>query len=105
MNEKFGGVYSGVQSTLAHVPGAASKIVHDPFHLVKYINEAVNEVRKSARIDIWIRGIVPVWVRQRTKFAHHKVYLECLQLETVLGGEREHYGTLASCFAYTFSSA
>ena len=24
-----------VQSTLAHVPGAASKIVHDPFHLVK----------------------------------------------------------------------
>jgi len=36
-----------VQSTLAHVPGAASKIVHDPFHLVKYMNEAVNEVRKS----------------------------------------------------------
>ena len=25
-----------VQSTLAHVPGAAGKIVHDPFHLVKY---------------------------------------------------------------------
>lgn len=36
-----------VQSPLAHVPGAASKIVHDPFHLVKYMNEAVNEVRKS----------------------------------------------------------
>ena len=36
-----------MQSTLAHVPGAASKIVHDPFHLVKYMNEAVNEVRKS----------------------------------------------------------
>jgi transposase len=36
-----------VQSTLAHVPGAAHKIVHDPFHLVKYMNEAVNEVRKS----------------------------------------------------------
>ena len=34
-----------VQSTLAHVPGAACKIVHDPFHLVKYMNEAVNEVR------------------------------------------------------------
>ena len=34
-----------VLSTLAHVPGAASKIVHDPFHLVKYMNEAVNEVR------------------------------------------------------------
>lgn len=36
-----------LQSTLAHVPGAASKIVHDPFHLVKYMNEAVNDVRKS----------------------------------------------------------
>jgi len=36
-----------VKSTLAHVPGAASKIVHDPFHLVKYMNEAVNDVRKS----------------------------------------------------------
>src|SRR5208282_1922067 len=36
-----------VQSTLAQVPGAASKIVHDPFHLVQYMNEAVNEVRKS----------------------------------------------------------
>jgi len=35
-----------VQSTLAHVPGAATKIVHDPFHLVKAMNEAVNDVRK-----------------------------------------------------------
>jgi transposase len=34
-----------VRSTLAHLPGAAGKIVHDPFHLVKYLNEAVNEVR------------------------------------------------------------
>jgi len=30
-----------VQSTLSHVPGAASKIVHDPFHLVQYMNDAV----------------------------------------------------------------
>ena len=36
-----------VQSTLAHLPGAASKIVHDPFHLVKAMNEAVNKVRQS----------------------------------------------------------
>jgi transposase len=34
-----------VRSTLAYLPGAADKIVHDPFHLVKYLNEAVNEVR------------------------------------------------------------
>ena len=34
-------------STLAHVPGAANKIVHDPFHLVSYMNAALNEVRKA----------------------------------------------------------
>jgi transposase len=34
-----------VRSTRAHVPGAASKIVHDPFHLIKHMNEAVNDVR------------------------------------------------------------
>ena len=34
-------------STLAHVPGAADKIVHDPFHLVSYMNAALNDVRKA----------------------------------------------------------
>ena len=34
-------------STLAHVPDAAGKIVHDPFHLVSYMNAALNEVRKA----------------------------------------------------------
>jgi len=34
-------------STLAHVPGAAGKIVHDPFHLVSYMNAALNDVRKA----------------------------------------------------------
>jgi hypothetical protein len=45
-----------VQSTLSHVPGAASKIVHDPFHLVKYMNEAVNEVRKSEHRRLQAQG-------------------------------------------------
>jgi len=45
-----------VQSTLAHVPGAAGKIVHDPFHLVKYMNEAVNEVRKSEHRRLLAQG-------------------------------------------------
>ena len=35
-------------STQAHVPGPAGKIAHDPFHLVRYMNAAVNEVRKAA---------------------------------------------------------
>ena len=34
-------------STSAHGPGAAEKIVHDPFHLMRHMNEAVNDVRKA----------------------------------------------------------
>jgi transposase len=45
-----------VRSTLAHLPGAASKIVHDPFHLGKYMNEAVNEVRKSEHRRLQAQG-------------------------------------------------
>jgi len=45
-----------VQSTLAHVPGAAGKIVHDPFPLVKYMNEAVNEVRISEHRRLQAQG-------------------------------------------------
>jgi len=45
-----------VQSTLNHVPGAAGKIVHDPFHLVKYMNEAVNDVRKSEHRRLQAQG-------------------------------------------------
>jgi transposase len=43
-------------STQAHVPGAAGKIVHDPFHLVRYMNEAVNEVRKAEHRALSERG-------------------------------------------------
>ena len=45
-----------VQSTLSHVPGAVGKIVHDPFHLVQYMNEAVNEVRKSEHRRLQAQG-------------------------------------------------
>lgn len=36
-----------LDSTRAHVPQAEEKIAHDPFHLVRYMNEAVNDVRKE----------------------------------------------------------
>ena len=36
-----------IDSTLAHVPEAEEKIVHDPFHLVRDMNQAVNDVRKQ----------------------------------------------------------
>ena len=34
-------------STLEYVPEADKKITHDPYHLVCYMNEAVNKVRKA----------------------------------------------------------
>ena len=75
-----------VKSTLAHVPGAAGKIVHDPFHLVKYMNEAVNEVRKNehrrlqAQGDdtlkntrqLWLYGIENMPARLAQRFAEVK---------------------------------
>jgi transposase len=57
-----------VRSTLAHVPGAASKIVHDPFHLVQYMNEAVNQVRQDehrrlqAAGDDTLKGTRQLWL-------------------------------------------
>jgi transposase len=34
-------------STMAHVPEAAQKIVHDPYHLGRMLSEAVDQVRKA----------------------------------------------------------
>lgn len=34
-------------STMAHVPEAAQKIVHDPYHLARMLSEAVDKVRKA----------------------------------------------------------
>ncbi len=35
------------EATVAHVPGAVDKIVHDRFHLMKHVQEALNTVRKQ----------------------------------------------------------
>jgi len=43
-------------STLLHVPGASGKIVHDQFHLVGYMNEAVDTVRKEEHRQLQARG-------------------------------------------------
>ena len=37
-------------STLRYVPGASEKIVYDNFHLARYMNRAVDEVRRMERI-------------------------------------------------------
>ena len=71
------------ESTLAHVPGARDKIVHDPFHLVKHLNEAVNEVRKSehrslqAQGDDTLKGTRQLWLYGVENVpAHHAARFE-----------------------------
>ncbi len=81
-----------VQSTLAHVPGANTKIVHDPFHLVKTMNEAVNEVRKNehrrlqAQGDDTLKGTRQLWLygleNVPAKHAPHFEQVWTLNLET-----------------------
>jgi transposase len=57
-----------VLSTSAHVPEGAEKIVPDPFHMMKHMNEAVNEVRKaehralSAEGDDTLEGTRWLWL-------------------------------------------
>jgi transposase len=76
-----------VLSTKAHVPNGAEKIVHDPFHMMKHMNDAVNEVRKgehralSAAGDeslagtrwLWLYGAENVPEAQRPAFAELKL--------------------------------
>jgi transposase len=81
-----------VQSTLAYVPGAAGKIVHDPFHLVKAMNEAVNDVRKSehrrllALDDDILKGTRQLWLygmeNVPAKHAQRFDEIKLLNLET-----------------------
>ena len=45
-----------INATMAQLPGAAQKIVHDPFHLHRHMNEAVNTVRKQEHAALLKQG-------------------------------------------------
>lgn len=45
-----------ISSTLKHVPGARDKIVFDPYHIISYMNEAVDDVRKREHREYRARG-------------------------------------------------
>jgi len=45
-----------IASTMAHVPGAATKIVFDRYHVMTYLNKAVDEVRKKEHRALEARG-------------------------------------------------
>lgn len=57
-----------LKSIRAHVPDAERKIVHDPFHLVRYLNQAVDRVRIAesralkARGDDRLKGSKQLWL-------------------------------------------
>jgi transposase len=71
-----------VNSTRQGVPQGAEKIVHDPFHIIQHMNEAVNEVRKAehrALVEqgdeslqgtrwLWLQGMEKVPESQRPVF-------------------------------------
>jgi len=45
-----------ISSALRHVPGARDKIVFDPYHIMRYMNEAVDQVRKREHREYRTRG-------------------------------------------------
>ena len=45
-----------INATKAQLHGASEKIVHDPFHLHRYMNKAVNEVRKQEQAILHKQG-------------------------------------------------
>jgi transposase len=56
------------KATLKHVPGAAGKIVHDRFHIMKHVSEAVDRVRKQEHRELMgqedhrLRGTKYLWL-------------------------------------------
>jgi transposase len=65
-------------STCAHLPGAAGKIVYDPYHLVQHMNEAVNHVRKqehrrlAAQGDAVLAGTRSLWLYGMENVPEHR---------------------------------
>ncbi len=68
-------------STVRHVPDATSKIVYDNFHLARYMNQAVDEVRRLERAQmstaedplkgtrqLWLYGLENVPRKWATRF-------------------------------------
>lgn len=70
------------KSTVEYVPGAAEKIVYDNFHLARYMNRAVDEVRRTERLfqdatgqdilkgtrQLWLYGVENVPRRWASRF-------------------------------------
>jgi len=75
-------------STVAHVPEAVDKIVHDPYHLGRMLSEAVDQVRKAehrvlrAAGDERLAGTKYLWLYGRENLpAAHREWFEGLRAQ------------------------
>ena len=74
------------KATLKHVPDAAGKIVHDRFHVMKHVGEAVDRVRKqehrelTSQDDHRLKGTKFLWLyREENLPDKHRPALEALK--------------------------
>ncbi len=64
-----------IQSTQAHLPDAAQKIVFDKFHIAQHLNNAVDEVRRVEHRALraegydWLAGTKFDWLRNPARFS------------------------------------
>jgi transposase len=77
-------------ATMAHVPDAGAKIVHDRFHVMKHVNEAVDKVRKQehkalmAQGDETLKGAKYLWLfRPENLPAKHQPTFDVLKTNTL----------------------
>lgn len=77
-------------ATMAHVPDAGAKIVHDKFHVMKHVNEAVDKVRKQehkalmAQGDETLKGTKYLWLfRPENLPAKHQPTFNVLKTSTL----------------------
>lgn len=73
-------------ATIKNVPDARNKIVHDKFHIMKHVNEAVDKVRRQehrelmSRNDETLKGSKYLWLyRNENVPDKHRPTLESLK--------------------------
>jgi transposase len=74
------------KATLKHVPGAAGKIVHDRFHVMKHVGEAVDRVHRQEHLELTgqddhrLKGTKYLWhYREANLPDKHRPALEALK--------------------------
>jgi transposase len=74
------------KATIMHVPGAARKIVHDRFHIMQHVGQAVDKVRQQEQRELLrqederLKGTKYIWLyREENLPDKHQPTLEALK--------------------------